>query len=1107
MVTLKTRNTIYLRMSWLQFIGLSFTILFALFLLTSHADADYSTMSNRLPDDSYDLSLNNGQVISNASDCTDPSKPLNPEFATYGKWGCDTKNYQYFDSNPNSHQYITLSNDSINDGNLGGTYRYAHTVEFVLYTQNPSAGQALSLSIVNRGISDPKACFNTLHVSYYNGQKIKINQQTIATSGCNQSYAPSGFPGGVYQEIIENGQPTGVYRAYIVVQYGNSTENVAGSQTSFHLAATSGTAKLGYYSGGPTDTTSSDPTCSSLPADYKKLSDALCAEHGWIDTYPTNLAKYHTMRLYFRPECSVPQGTPFTLEWDDLNQTNNSIQYNQTPVTATLYKYIPGDPSSRVIVRTYNSLDGYQARTGQQTENIGGVPGQPYAYMFEFTGISGGNGISFRYPFDSGDARVACPGGNNPSGARQCTTTTMTGTSAQYTGGYTENTIVNISGVSPGVSSSWTNAAGPNGGNGHLSSGETATWNYSPAPPGFSPPSITITTVEIYHYTGVSVSGGRQHNYWYMVPGSSTSRSINCTAACAITSVYGDGPGGIILAGGNIYINATLTNTSPDQYLPPAINGHNLAIAINSVAYPTSIAAGSQVGLNPGASIYFAGVRLSTPAPATAQAYPITAAPVYDGGFFLGGLCGPTTNIYQSFWIEPQAVSPSGKSEYPGASIGYETKLILHDVGGQVNVNTLSTFGKAGSAASPSFGWGAAGATPNPGSDVLAGSIGTPTLAAGDQYCSNVAIEHNAGYISTSGPPVWADDASKAFSSNSCMTIVNRPYFRVINGSIFSGGDFSGSSCTGGGVLASWVNNNGGPYGSGAELSATALSRITGFPSANRSAGYTTLPAGSTLGTRLTFANTGITGASPSAFTIGSYSPQLGGFFGNAHCISEIPEPPDPQSLGSQNTVTLNGRASGAWDNDVNTIIDDGGPSTIGSGKNVSIFVTGHDVYIKNDIIYDTTGRAVYKDIPSFTLVVTGGNIYIDPGVKELNGIYVAKKSGGNGGSIYTCGKVSGTNFSAMGASELFDGCSDQLSIYGAFKANQVNLMRVYGTVRNPLLGTNCSKKTGMVPTTGSCGAEVFYTTPEMFLANQAYDTPSNGALRYDTFTSLPPVL
>jgi Repeat of unknown function (DUF5648) len=89
------------------------------------------------------------------------------------------------------------------------------------------------------------------------------------------------------------------------------------------------------------------------------------------------------------------------------------------------------------------------------------------------------------------------------------------------------------------------------------------------------------------------------------------------------------------------------------------------------------------------------------------------------------------------------------------------------------------------------------------------------------------------------------------------------------------------------------------------------------------------------------------------------------------------------------------------------------------------------------------------NNVPSFVLHASG-NIYIDPGVTELDGMYAAEAGNGKPGRIYTCGvNNGGGNFTPMAKDNLYDNCNKQLVVYGSFQANQVNLMRTFGSLRN----------------------------------------------------------
>lgn len=141
--------------------------------------------------------------------------------------------------------------------------------------------------------------------------------------------------------------------------------------------------------------------------------------------------------------------------------------------------------------------------------------------------------------------------------------------------------------------------------------------------------------------------------------------------------------------------------------------------------------------------------------------------------------------------------------------------------------------------------------------------------------------------------------------------------------------------------------------------------------------------------------------------------------------------------------------------------------------------------------------------IPSLYLVAEG-NIYIDPSVKSLDGIYVAQHNGTNGGSIYTCNNANyngtGQPLIAAGNTGYYAACSgNQLIVNGAFVANKVVLGRAYSSA-----DTGAQGDTAASPGTGwNNAAEVFNYTPADWLENPFSETTNT----YDAITSLPPVL
>ncbi|HVI60728.1 MAG TPA: hypothetical protein VM535_01085, partial [Candidatus Saccharimonadales bacterium] len=122
-------------------------------------------------------------------------------------------------------------------------------------------------------------------------------------------------------------------------------------------------------------------------------------------------------------------------------------------------------------------------------------------------------------------------------------------------------------------------------------------------------------------------------------------------------------------------------------------------------------------------------------------------------------------------------------------------------------------------------------------------------------------------------------------------------------------------------------------------------------------------------------------------------------------------------------------------------------PGISGISNNQSVFVNG-DVYINGNITYANNWAAA--NAPSFVLRATG-NIYIAPGVTQLDGLYISRNT------IYTCGvNNGGGNFAVPAAGSIYSTCKNQLVIFGNFIAKKVNLLRTFGSLRDekPTAGT-----------------------------------------------------
>jgi len=368
-------------------------------------------------------------------------------------------------------------------------------------------------------------------------------------------------------------------------------------------------------------------------------------------------------------------------------------------------------------------------------------------------------------------------------------------------------------------------------------------------------------------------------------------------------------------------------------------------------------------------------------------------------------------------------------------------------------------------------------------------------VAPGDAICATLHVTPATGILGPSNS-ISSSSGEYVQSPPTCRTITQLPIFKVFNSSISSGGDYSAVSagCNTTGTLAGWFDNTNAANseGTSAQLATYALAQIIGVGSNHTSSSRS--PTG------LSFANT--VGTAPAT----SGSPLLGGLLGGTHCITAQAKSPggaSEQGISPANaniTFMTNPSSVPAYTYTGQLTI------TNSPGKKVdkprAIFVNG-DVYISEDIQYDTSFAWTTSTVPSFMVVATG-NIFIAPGVTHLDGTYEA------GGTINTCGTSS---FTSVAAGSLYSLCKNQLTVVGSFVAKKINFLRTYGSLHNEGSGS-CSNSPGtssvgttITVTAGTCAAEVFEFSPEHYLEQPAALPGGAGATQYDAVTSLPPVL
>jgi len=430
--------------------------------------------------------------------------------------------------------------------------------------------------------------------------------------------------------------------------------------------------------------------------------------------------------------------------------------------------------------------------------------------------------------------------------------------------------------------------------------------------------------------------------------------------------------------------------------------------------------------------------------------------------------CSTTLSVSGGWTCTLQAppVLEPGQSYWPMVFVKYVGSSADVSVSATVKANNqTSTFGPVGGSTSSI----SATVPTSPAIDFLPTAIGSYIIDASISGSTN----------------------SFAFGPTPCdgvtsVTVANKPYFKVFNGSVTVGAGFNSgtTTCT--------------------TPSAAAAGRVSGFATSSPLRGASTqydLKALAPVAT--TFYSSG--GNPPASnykaltFANNVDADTYGGNFGGQSCITDYytttrnaTVPTDNNSNRSINALDT----SAGIDNQIDWT---GGTYTLtvgnlAAGGKLVVYVTGN-VYITGNITLASSYNNV-SDIPFFALVVKG-NIMINPSVTTLDGLYIAQPNGATGGGVYTCA-TSATTIPA--ASALYGTCGNKLTFNGSVVARTIKLLRTRGTL-------NQAPNPG--PETSLSGniAEVFNGMPELFIANPAFKVDNTASELYDSITNLPPLL
>jgi hypothetical protein len=373
-------------------------------------------------------------------------------------------------------------------------------------------------------------------------------------------------------------------------------------------------------------------------------------------------------------------------------------------------------------------------------------------------------------------------------------------------------------------------------------------------------------------------------------------------ATCTITSVVGDGPGGIVQASHQFTVNATINNIGYET-LPTTLSNDPLSLNggdengngsywnfEHDVGYPISAGSASP------------NIAITLTAPTTLTAETLILHPAYSGLFSFGSgsdcqppwpspgcistpqcPCGEASTDchspiipYSSFQLTPSATAspgPLATDENP-TSVNYNAWVSNNagqNLGSDSLLSSISQFyvlPAGGTQSNPSS------SSPNPntinsyqnGTNYTlspynaTGGTYSPNIAtvrAGDQYCSYIYFPNNlnAGYVGPGGVVAMEYNVAANDSALSCVNVNNKPYTQFFGSDVSAAGGFGTTNCndTTNGNIYTYLDTSSTPgtgKGSSTQFGAEALNIIEGLGSAS-------LNGTPSVYDGLTFANTG----------------------------------------------------------------------------------------------------------------------------------------------------------------------------------------------------------------------------------------------------------
>jgi hypothetical protein len=849
---------------------------------------------------------------------------------------------------------------------------------------------------------------------------------------------------------------------------------------------------------------------SSVPIDTcNPTGDSTCGSSG---------TEYTMAVVFGTPRSTCGNGVKSSIFWSDDDFGLAPESPNATNMRASAFRINSGGGHGSRAGGVLDSLRATSAAEGFGAKGVGRMfvgLSSGGSYSLEFSNVNRGNTIVVDYPYDSGDYYIdnACPPTSQPpSSVAECQAF-IYGTAANSIYKFS---IFPVPNSAPGYNPPYSN------GDGNHTFAATSQWSGYPGQQPVDQKSYTNSTNGTVNYSYVfpppSASGWFvlverwEHvlskdtwTYRYAELQSYDCYSANCTLA--VDGFLDSSDPSKAAANQSYTAKMTVNNTGKQPINKLGWDGSADATGGNSMSFVIN-------GRNTVPDIPLS----PSPVSPSSVGYYVLNGAVYYGSYKVADCTPATVRVYEPFNVNAWPSTTLKPTTENPSTVDYRSWLI-HNSGPSVDIPVTSTYQKDG-ATRASFSGIKTSNPPNGNEDNVLNNTDASLgpVAAGTTFCTNITISTQTGYRGPGGSNDVIPN-NDGTSHSDCPRVHNSPYVHNFNSDASAGGGF-GKSCTPtkGGIQTYTRTTGTQPAGSGVQVGALSIGPVNGFSSANlRTSTPTALNGG------LTFANTGITPATGEA-------PYLGGDLGDNHCVTDYyGAEPDGTSVSSVSQLDLGGVAGAVHIKPVGGVltINPNGVSNIFK-KNIAIYVDG-DVVIKNDVRYRDAdivgGYGGIEDIPTVYIIAEGktqgkGNIYVDPGVKQLDGLYVAQprdSTATDQGIIYTC--ASGTtpyDDPALLGVWLSTCKQQQLVVNGSFVAQHVHLLRTFGSIRDSgsypgehLFGrpsVSCSDSGSS--SLGDCAAEIFNFDPSVYLAAPAI-TPLGGPTTgtYQYITSLSPVL